>query len=325
MDTISITLIFNWELKECEIQAIEKFRFISSINKGRENNSYIFKISYPKFKGENNATLIHDPQIILECNKKFVDVIRKISPTGTIKMKINRVDIPFTILMKEDKHFLNYEGIFYLMAIVYFSIYPSNKIKAFSDFINKEIQTVYFQDGNNYNNKIIIYNQAANLKDKYNNFNEILKKHPDLPYRIRIEVSKKISNVQLKLEEFKDLDLYTQYCNSFLDYILKVFYNDQIIEQFKEKNIERWEILLNEMGSGKSYLDFYMLYTTPGDSLVCIKKALKKVYFNKKSLESAVKSTKKSLQEVEFYKKFMILDIFSEYERIKNELLNYRI
>lgn len=333
MDTVSITLTFTQPLSDREIGELENYRFISVKSRGIKSlNNLIIKLSYPKFKGTTNATLVHDSETVLACNNEFVRVIRSIRPTGNITMKLNRIDIPFTVYMKKNKSFDDYIGVFHTMGYIHTNKNINRKVIGISDFIRNQLETLTFTDTLNlkdYNYKIVIYNQYKRFKNTYTeNFNSLVNEFPDLNRRIRIEVSKKINRASFKLEEFKYMDLYSEYCNSFIEYILNNLYDEQKFIELRKANINRWVDLLNgySMGTGKSYLNFYMMCITKGDSKDDIKQALEIYYGGKnKSYEGAVTKLNKCISFYEEHRSFMVSDVFNEYFRIKQDLLKYKI
>lgn len=334
MDTISITLTFNQPLNEKEIEAIEKCQYISVKSRGKiKANDLIIKLSYPKFKGNTNATLIHDSETVLACNKEFVRVIRSLRPTGSIIMKLNRIDIPFTVYMKDGKSFNDYIGVFYTMGYIHINKNNGRKVISISNFMEDQLETLTFTDTLNlkdYNHKIVIYNQYKRFHDTYTGgFKSLLiQEHPDLYKRIRIEVSKKINRHPFKLEEFESMDLYSEYCNSFIEYILNNLYDEDKFIELKKLNVIRWVDLLNgyNMGTGKSYLDFYMFCLQRGDTNDDIKQALEIYYGGKgKSYEGAITKLNKCISFYEKERGFMVKEVTSEYFRIKDNLLEYLI
>ena len=85
MDTVSVTVKFDRMLEIKEIEKIESYRFIKVSRGKRELDKSIFKISYPKFIGENNATLITNKEDVLKCNKRFVEILKEVRPNDMNK------------------------------------------------------------------------------------------------------------------------------------------------------------------------------------------------------------------------------------------------
>ena len=84
MDTISVTVKFDRMLENNEIERIEHYRFIKISRGKRELYKSIFKISYPKFIGENNATLVN----VFKCNKRFVEILKELRPNDMMTLNI---------------------------------------------------------------------------------------------------------------------------------------------------------------------------------------------------------------------------------------------
>lgn len=333
MDTASITLKFEKELEEREIIELEKNRFIKCISRGRKGStSLIFKISYPKFIGENNATLVHSSKVVLACNREFVNIVRSIRPFETIRITLNRIDIPYTYIMPEPFKFCEYYSVFYRMATNYTRVYNANSIevrpKVISDFLNNQAETIILADSkntNNYNHKITIYNQYQRFVDTHETeLKRTEVKHPDLPRRIRIEVSKKIDLTRkLLLEDFATFDLYKAYNNSFLDYAMTYMFGNENSQIFFYERVNKWiNIFMTKGGSCyKSLIEYNLEY---GESYNMIREALCKVISNKKTRENAITKIRIAVKEYEIRKGIMIMSGNLEYDNIWWQLMRYK-
>lgn len=333
MDTISVTLEFEKELDEKEIIELEKNRFIKCKSRGRKGStSLIFKISYPKFIGENNATLVHSSKVVLDCNREFVKAVRRIRPFEVIRIVLNRVDIPYTYLMPEPFSFSEYYSVFYRMAANYAKVYNANsrevRPKAISDFLNNKIETIILADNkntNNYNHKITIYNQYQRFADTHES--ELARteiNHPNLKRRIRIEVSKKISLTRdMILEEFAIFDLYKAYNNNFIDYALTNMFGNDNSQAFYYEKVNKWvSIFTTKDGSCyKSLIEQNLEY---GESYNMIREALCKVVTNKKTRENAITKIIKAIKDYEKRTGIMVMSIDVEYKNLWWQLMNYK-
>ena len=63
--------------------------------------------------------MLYDSKTILACNKEFVRIIRLIRPTGNTSMKLNWIDILFTVYMKDNQSFDNYIRVFQSFYWIY--------------------------------------------------------------------------------------------------------------------------------------------------------------------------------------------------------------
>lgn len=330
MDTISVTLAFNRQLTENEIKKIDKHRFIEHMFISKANlSNHVFKISYPKFKGENNCVLIHDSEIILECNKAFGDIIKEVRPKDNISIRINRIDIPYTFYMENGEKFNDYKNIFYYMAYS-FNYKNQKKAKniAISDFLKEQVETILLSDSGKVkcgNYSIMIYNQYKKYLDVYSNgVGRIRKEHSDLPLRIRIEISKKINMNCMSLEKFMKLDLYALYNNNFIDFALEYLFNKDAINKLNMKRYKIWIKAFGKVTSENNYKYIIQSNLKLGDNYKVLRNALG-VCKTGKTLEGAVTSIRKELKKYEIEKRFIIFDVDKKLELIKNKLESYKI
>lgn len=330
MDTISITLGFNKQLTRSEIEKIEKFKFIKHMSISKTNlSNHVFKISYPKFMGDNNCLLIHDSKSVLECNKSFGNIIKDIRPQDEIRIKINRVDIPYTFYMNNGEIFNNYKNVFYHMAYSFNYKHQNNsKNIEISDFLKEEVESIILSDSAKVkcgNYKIIIYNQYKKYLDIYSNkIDNILKNNNNLPLRIRIEISKKINRNSITLEEFIKLDLYTLYNNNFIDFALEYLFDKDSIQELNQKKYMLWFKAFNKVSSENNYKYIIQSNLKLGDNYKIIRSALG-ICKTGKTLEGATTSVRKELKKYEVEKGFIIFEVDKKLDLIKKTLENYKI
>lgn len=330
MDTVSVTVRFDNAISIEEVNFLESYNFIKYIGVGRANyNCARFKISYPKFVGRNNATLVHNGNIVLSCNLAFVNAIRSIRPNDNITIKINRIDIPYTIYMNEGETFDSYKGVFYTMASVYDIKHPNaSAIRSINNFLTDTIETVILADTTNvsdYNNKVTIYNQYKRFMDTHQaDLNRTLVEHPDLPNRIRIEVSKKINRLPVSLEEFAEMDLYGQYNNDFLDYAINNMFDQACLNTYNDRLINKWVNIFNNMGN-KSYRTLGWMCLEVGDNYEAIREGLRLTRPNQNTLENAVTRMRATIGEVESTRGYKIMDVGDQVGRILFNLNRYKI
>ena len=238
MDTIEISLRI---LKELSIMLIERLRrdinslvspcgytFCNVLEFSKSGN-LIVKISYPRYFFGNNAFLITRRSECFEVQKYFAKAIMEHEYWKDIigELKLLRVDIPFTYYMNTDEEFRSYENLYRIMGLVYNETKPKARPKAFIDMINNSMETVIYSDNGKSdktsNNKLMIYNQYLNLSQKLDEevLEDTLETYEDLPYRIRMEVSKRIRlRKSFDNEEFSNLDILGSYFEDYKKYLL---------------------------------------------------------------------------------------------------------
>lgn len=320
MDTISVTVKFDRMLENNEIEKIERYRFIKVSRGKRELDKSIFKISYPKFIGENNATLITNKEDVFRCNKRFVEILKEIRPNDIMTLNINRIDIPITYIMPENKSFAQYKSMFYLLAKIYEKrVGKVSGTKGIVDLKENKFQTIVYADSknvNDYNCKVVFYDQYARYKDTYEgNIEELLKKHPDLKRRMRIEVSKKINRKPMNLEEFANFDLLGNYNEDFMRYILDNLFNINTILYEREEQKRKWEVwfdakITNFIGR--------MLWEIikEEDMYEPMREAIKSLGLEKKTQEARITNLRKELTRIEERENKIIIDLYDEVSKI---------
>ncbi len=215
-----------------------------------------------------------------EVQKYFVDNIMEDPYWKDIIGEINllRVDIPFTYQMRDNEEFNSYENVFQICAIVYNRTKNKARPKAFIDMIDRKLETVIYSDNGksdkSSNNKLMIYNQYLNLNQKLDEevFEETLKAYGDLPYRIRMEVSKRVRlRKSFNGQEFANLDIlgnyFEQYKNYILDYVLnkeeidwlEVSKRVRLRKSFNGQEFANLDILGNYFEQYKNYILDYVL------------------------------------------------------------------
>ena len=321
MDTISVTVRFSKMLTWREIEKIENSGFIKVNKAKKEYEKFIFKISYPKFIGENNATLITNKEDVLRCNKRFVEILKELRPYDGMILNINRIDIPITYIMPENKNFREYKGLFYLLAKLY-SIKREGVCgtKGILDLKDERFETIIYADTKNvkdYNSKIMFYDQYARYADTYKeSMKDLVKKHPDLNRRMRIEVSKKINRVPMKLENFGDFDLLGKYNQEFMEYILENLFDLELLWKELEQQKEKWKIMFNTKLPNFTN-KFLWEVVAKEDMYEPMREAIKFLELEKKTQEYRITILRKELIKIEEKEKQMILDLYIELLNIR--------
>lgn len=321
MDTVSVTVKFDRMLELNEIEKIESYRFIKVTRGKREVNKSIFKISYPKFIGDNNATLITNKEEVLRCNRRFVEILKELRPNDMMSLNINRIDIPVTYIMPEDKSFTQYKSMFYLINKIYEKrVGKECGIKGILDLKENKFQTVVYADTknvNDYNCKVVFYDQYARYKDTYKgDIEELVKKHPNLDKRMRIEVSKKINRKPMELEVFSSFDLLGEYNEDFMRYILDNLFDLNLLWNEVEEQKRKWEIWFDAKICnfvGKTLWEVIK----EEDMYQPMRNAMNELKLEKKTLEARITSLRKELKRIETKDNRMIIDLYEEVLKIR--------
>ena len=264
MDTIAVKLMLGIQ-NTIEIDNIKKyFNNIKSYygftycdaKEVVEGGNFLVKISYPRFFKGINAYLITKESECLEVQEHFCDRVRN-KFGDDVEIILTRVDIPFTYNMN-NYSLRAYDNIFKIFALIYSKKYPNSSTKGIIELKTGKKESLTFADTkcpSAYNHRLMIYNQYENIFRKTSNkeFDEILINYPDLPHRMRCEVSKYIDRNSFSVEKFKNLNILRSYYYQYKKYIFKNFLDfveiDKIYEEATEKLAQKIGRRKRESGS----------------------------------------------------------------------------
>ena len=319
MDTIEISLRI---LKELSIMLIERLRrdinslvspygyTFCDVLEVSSTGNLIIKISYPRYFFGNNAYLITKRSECFEVQKYFVDNIMEDPYWKDIIGEINllRVDIPFTYQMRDNEEFNSYENVFQICAIVYNKTKNKARPKAFIDMIDRKLETVIYSDNGksdkSSNNKLMIYNQYLNLNQKLDEevFEETLKAYGDLPYRIRMEVSKRVRlRKSFNGQEFANLDILGNYFEQYKNYILDYVLNKEEIDwQYNIWSERLVKVLIENRTKGNfNYKVFILQNLSTIYDYEILRRALGSGIGNTNTRENAITKVRKILNDIQ--------------------------
>lgn len=203
MDTMDLHLTIG---KDQSLDFLEEINWIDLYVLNLKENKYRLKIHLPLYFCETNAYLVQTQKEVDEVFRELYDLL---SCVDIMEMKIVRVDYPFTYIMPEKDSFYKYNYFFNLLSKISKLESPifrgAKFITGREEFLKNE--TFILTDStntNSYNNKIIFYNQKKKILDVKgeNYYEEIEQMFPDLPFRMRIEVSKK-KNDKLNFKNYE--------------------------------------------------------------------------------------------------------------------------
>lgn len=287
---------------------------------GEKETKMIVKLSFPRFYYENNAHLITTYAECAKVQKHFVKQLKEDNLLSKIKaIRITRVDIPFTYLMDEGKNFYDYTNVFKVLALAFNKTYEEIEVKSIVDTLEKKEQTIIYADTptiSAYNKKITIYNQMKNLDSKNRepiDKDRTLEKYPDLPRRMRIEMSKRIKKKEMTLKEFGEYELFKEYLEKYKTELEELLFDEELLDIVYEEEIEKLAEILEEekesRGSSFTYKKFVSEYKEDIYDYKILREALKIVIAKVKTRESAITEIRKELNIQEEKKGLIVIGV----------------
>lgn len=345
MDTIEISLRI---LKELSIMLIERLRrdinslvspygytFCDVLEVSNTGN-LIIKISYPRYFFGNNAFLITRRSECFQVQNYFAKAIMEHEYWKDTIGEINllRVDIPFTYQMRDNEEFNSYENVFQICAIVYNRTKNKARPKAFIDMIDRKLETVIYSDNGksdkSSNNKLMIYNQYLNLNQKLDEevFEETLKAYGDLPYRIRMEVSKRVRlRKSFNGQEFANLDILGNYFEQYKNYILDYVLNKEEIDwQYNIWSERLVKVLIENRTKGNfNYKVFILQNLSTIYDYEILRRALGSGIGNTNTRENAITKVRKILNDIQQENNIIVMDTYAVLMKMRDTIINYRL
>ena len=345
MDTIEISLRI---LKELSIMLIERLRrdinslvspygyTFCDVLEVSSTGNLIIKISYPRYFFGNNAYLITKRSECFEVQKYFVDnIMEDLYWKDNIgEVNLLRVDIPFTYQMRDNEEFNSYENVFQICAIVYNKTKNKARPKAFIDMLDRKLETVIYSDNGksdkSSNNKLMIYNQYLNLNQKLDEevFEETLKAYRDLPYRIRMEVSKRVRlRKSFNGQEFANLDILGNYFEQYKNYILDYVLNKEEIDwQYNIWSERLVKVLIENRTKGNfNYKVFILQNLSTIYDYEILRRALGSGIGNTNTRENAITKVRKILNDIQQENNIIVMDTYAVLMKMRDTIINYRL
>ena len=345
MDTIEIGLGLKGNLGMDLVQG-----FINEVNGLKSPYGYTFcdvlevsrtgniiiKISYPRYFFGNNACLINSRSACFEVQGYFAENIMENEywKQNIGELRLLRVDIPFTYVMNSYEEFNSYRNIFYIFAYVYDRMKHGARAKAYLDMFEEKYETLTYSDngkvGKSSNDRLMIYNQWENLHGKLPEdiFEEAVKAYPDLPQRMRLEVSKR---VRLRNEfnslEFANLDILGNYFAKYKNYILQNVLNFQVIDElYNQWSMELSQELIKQKAERKINYEVFILQNIRDIyDYEILRRALGIAVENGKTRESAVTKVRKILNNEQGRSNIIVIDTYAVLVKIWNVINNYQL
>lgn len=340
MDTIQISIILNEsKLMGCTPYQLQEIRqYINSITSPYGYRycdclevstkwNFIVKISYPRFFAGINAFLISNRD---ECMKVEMDFSYKIMGHQLLidaKIKLDRVDIPFTYYMNPNYSFNSYKKVFQIFDYVYRKKNLKSNPKAYTNIKDFKAETLIYSDTptmSGYNKKIMIYDQYSNLKTKTINESDLYNfdaKYEGLQNRMRIEVSKRIDRLAISIQEFSNYRIFEKYVPQYREYILQNILSREEIDCFyNEKSIELAQKLLAYKEEANNFIYESFIYKEIENiyDYEIIRRALKICIENAKTREKAITAIRKVLFNYQLNENMEIMETYSVVMNIRS-------
>lgn len=296
----------------------------------------IIKISYPRYFFGNNAYLINSRSDCFEVQKYFAENIMEHEywKQNIGELRLLRVDIPFTYIMESEEEFNSYENIFYIFAYVYDKMKYGARAKAYLDMFEGKYETLTYSDngkvGKSSNERLMIYNQWENLQNKLPEdiLEETVRTYPDLPDRMRLEVSKRIRlRNGFNSLEFTSYDILGNYFEKYKNYILQNVLNFQIIDElYNQWSIELAQELIRQKAERKINYEVFILQNISSIyDYEILRRALGIAIENEKTRESAVTKIRKILNNEQSRNNVIIIDTYAVLIKMWNVINSYQL
>lgn len=306
------------------------------------------RFSYPRFFSKTNAYLIKTKEECIRVHKKFiveiwseVGLIKDIRTNekielrewinNNLRIKLTRVDVPFTYIMKDTESFKSYQTIYKVLG----EVFKIKNKKCVPKEIkgDGEIQTIVLSNTanpNDYNSKLTIYNQAQKFKDYYKEkypslLETIYKQNIDLEQRIRMEVSKRVNRKEFTLEEFENFDIFTEYVKPYAKYILDNIFDDNVLEMVKEQQIAllKEKLTAERKKNNFSYENFIFYNHNLIYDWDILRQAIMETSSNENSGYQGTSTAKKILTKLEQDRDVLYFGVFKKIADMKKMISKY--
>lgn len=339
MDTIEIRLNLK---KGLTIEIINQLRnsitSITSKNGHRycdvlelsAKGDLIVKISYPRYFAGTNAYLIGSRNDCISVQTHFINSIFNDSIWASMidDITLTRVDIPFTYLMNPNESFASYQNIFFIFAFVYSRKKENARTKAYMDLQNRNFETLIYSPngcvGKGSNNKLEIYNQALNLRNKLEDdiWHNVINTYNDLPMRIRMEVSKRIRRKNFSPNEFATIDLLGTYFEDYKSYILDNVLDFNIIDELYNNWAYELSVKLSEVRKikGFNYGEFIYQNQMIIYDYEVVRRALGISINNINTRENAITRVRQILKQYQNTHNIFLMDVYAILKQMEMQI-----
>ena len=257
MDTIQVSIILNEEkikgLNPFDLQRVRKdingiissygYRYCDCLEISK-NTNFIVKISFPRFFAGTNAFLINNKTQCAQVQMEFSYNLSSHPVLYDAKIKLDRVDIPFTFMMSLDYDFNSYRKVYQVLDYVYRKKNLNSNSMAYTNVSEYEPGTIIYSDHPQrakYNKRVMFYDQYNNLRSKTEEekFSGIVLEYDGLSRRLRIEMASRIKRVPVSIQDFPDYSIFSTYLPQFKEHILySLFDLNEVKNFYNEKSVE---------------------------------------------------------------------------------------
>lgn len=341
MDTIEIRLNLK---KGLEFDTINQLRtVITSLTSKKEGYRYcdvleispkgnlIVKISYPRYFAGTNAFLVGSRNDCIKVQTDFINSIFSDVYWASIieDITLTRVDIPFTYYMNPNESFASYRNIFYIFAFVYGIKKENARTKAYMDLQNRNFETLIYSPngcvGKGANNKLEVYNQALNLRNKLEDeaWYNVVNTYEDLPTRIRMEVSKRIRRRKnFSPNEFATFDILGTYFEEYKRYVLDNVLDFNVIDKLYNNWAYELSLKLSEARKikGFNYGKFFYQNQPIIYDYEIVRRALGIGIDNINTRENAITRVRQVLIQYENTHNIILMDVYGTLKKIEAQI-----
>ncbi|MGL4936019.1 MAG: hypothetical protein ACRC51_11135 [Cetobacterium sp.] len=203
----------------------------------------------------------------------------------------------------------------------------------YADILTQRPETLIYTDTktpSSYNNKVMIYNQFLNMEAKVDSeetLDMFLNQYPDLQYRMRIEVSKKIRRNPFSIVDFGNFDMIEVYLLQLKETALENLLDFQIIDNIYQNEAIQLANILNieRQRSGFNYEVFILQNISKIYDYEILRRALGLAVNNTKTRESAVTAVRRHLNNYSQMNNIIVMDVYTRLSDIKKCIEQFHI
>ena len=344
MDTIQVSIILNEEkikgLNPFDLQRVRKdingiissygYRYCDCLEISK-NTNFIVKISFPRFFAGTNAFLINNKTQCAQVQMEFSYNLSSHPVLYDAKIKLDRVDIPFTFMMSLDYDFNSYRKVYQVLDYVYRKKNLNSNSMAYTNVSEYEPGTIIYSDHPQrakYNKRVMFYDQYNNLRSKTEEekFSGIVLEYDGLSRRLRIEMASRIKRVPVSIQDFPDYPIFSTYLPQFKEHILySLFDLNEVNNFYNEKSVELANKILRYREETTNFLYETFIYKEVEriHDYEIIRRALKICIDNIKTREKAITVIRKVLFKYQLNENVIVMDTYNTIVEMKRVIETY--